>query len=556
MSFSVPQYAPITVWGGTGKVPSSYMDRPIPTNEYLSVADLDDKTRESVESTSRATGVIKFGRQIKANAILISPTLVLVDSHAFNENVDKLAFSGIKKTLSGRVLFDGYCHSNIRTDFKIIQIQPILDRDPVVLSVSTSGFGRRVQFSYDDRGIQYLKVYEKPYPGQYATKADKMATISWKGECGSPRLDLGVRAVCSIHQGERLGFTINQMVMSLEQATHEHKSISAFIISHLAIPDMQLRYMNNTVIGLDPGAVEEEVRVPASEAFIDYLTRVAYSGTDSVGDPVYQVRFNHILRYLRAYQDSFIDQEIQRAFESNGLPYIPEMETYLSKILSYRIAGKIPSSSNANIHENGISSEVRNQYKKTFNHLYSLCLRVSEGSLVEGKEEYVDPNFSLSKIPNISKKFRDDHIVEFPSKKRRIDHILEIAYRRAKDVATLIDEREIKRFGQEIADTNYDYVFSEIQKYINKRQCAVNILFCTQNNYKYFEARKSTMSNGSVKYEPYEIQGKFLFTVEKRGETYYAYHYEKSLEDYLSNSDPTKTVKIRVGQQIAYLEIA
>ncbi len=543
--------APISSWGGRGAIPGAQMAKPIATSQYRSIADLDADSLSAFNRASSATGVVRVGQQIIANAVLISSTLVLVTGHSFDETRHDVYFQfpGLQGNVRGRLLFDGARDSQFQTDFKIIQIQPITDRAPAQLSVSTSGFGRSIQFSYDESGCQYVKVYEQEAE-HYATNADWITAPTQAGECGGPRLSMSSRCIQSMHQGERAGFTINQMIMTLEQALSPRKHVAENIMQQLDIPDFEMRYMQNSSIALEPGGVIPEARQPAREEFSIFLDRVSFAGSCRDGRPKYAVRVNHLMRYLADYDDAFINMKIGEIFAANGLPYSEDLVLDMSNNMLFEIEGHIPSSANPRCigidAQNAQALLIKDKYIQVYKNLYKLCRIASDGALVDGVREYVDPEFPISATSHISEKFILDHVVDFPSTSGRDKYLLDEAERRGIAIETVITTREIGKLSKEIRETDFAYIRSQINAYAMSQRQAFNLYFLTKDKYELCEAKLRT---NKLSYDLTKKTDQFVYTVEEKGGLYYAYHYENSKTAF--NTVGMHILKF--GSQVVYL---
>ncbi len=551
-SFSSINMAPISSWGGRGAIPDGQMAKPIPTDQYLSMADLDHASLSAFNRTSYATGVVRVGQKIVANAVLISPTLVLVAGHSFDETRSDVYFQfpELRRNVHGRLLFDGARDSQFQTDFKIIQIQPITDRVPARLSVSAGGFGRSIQFSYDESSCQYVKVYEQEAE-HYATNADWITAPTQAGECGGPRLSMSSGCIQSMHQGERAGFTINQMIMTLEQALSSHKEVAENIIQQLSIPDFEMRYMNNSTIALEPDDVIPEARRPAREEFSVFLNRVSFVGSCQYGRPKYAIRMNHLTRYLADYDDAFINMKIHEIFAENGLPYSDDLLFDMSSNMLFEIEGRIPSSANPRCigidAQNAQALLIKDKYIQVYKNLYKLCRIASEGTLVDGIREYVDPQFPISATSHISEKFILDHVVDFSSTSGRNKYLLDGAKRRAIPIETVITTRDIEKLSKEIRETDFAHIRSQINAYQMRKRQAFNVYYLTRGEYALYEARLRTTQ---ASYALTEKKDQFVYTVEEQNGLYYAYHYENSKTAF----NTTGMRRLEFGAQVVYLQ--
>jgi hypothetical protein len=310
-------FAPFSAVDGRGLVATRFCEKPLLLSEYLELAGLDAETCEEVKVVSRATGVVTSGSEIIANALLVSPELVLVDAHSFMDSHNHIKFAS-KERRTGITVFDGRTDSDVPTDVKVVRVPLVEDRKPAKLSVTTETVGSHIQISYCQtgkyRGRSYVKAYDKPIT-KHASRSDRAWVKTRAGECGSPRFSFSLMAVTGMHQGEREGFTMNQLVQCLENAKPGYKRDAEEILAQLNIPDLVYRYIDASTVSLKPGAVAEEVRVPAREPFANYLLRVSFRGVNRAGEPRYRVRFNHLHRYLREYDDKYVNGLVIKAFE-------------------------------------------------------------------------------------------------------------------------------------------------------------------------------------------------------------------------------------------------
>lgn len=354
-------------------------------------------------------------------------------------------------------------------------------------------------------------------------------------------MNLECCAVSSLHQGDREGFTINQMIHTLQRAKAVKKEISDIILSKLTIVDMQYFLMESSTISLNPGAVTEEVRQPSRVSFEEFLMSKTRDGVTRDGRIKYTIKINHLMRYLGAFGDNHIKKIARNFVTKQGLPSTTDTIEDLTFFMSFTAIDIIPNRATPTTTLSQDFQETEEKYKAIFKDLFKLCHIVSDGQLIKGLQEFVDPNFATSIYTNISQKFYTDHIVDFPSTSALQKNLKDKAKRRGIPVETALSERDRSKFQAEIAKIKFDDHFDRIYNFAHTTDKAINILFETQATYLLYEARRQ--SNGS--YTLSEKTDRFLYTVEKKNHEYQVYHFESSKSDFDTRG---KTV-ITIGSQ-------
>jgi len=502
--------------------------RPLPVGEYLqqNYYRLTPGTLETIRNISDALGVVL--QRVKPNNLqpvagccLLARDLAIVNMHSFCEHIDFLFFPKVGYPQKGTVIFDGTKDSQITTDFKIVQLvntHPISQHIP--LSVCTQYLGEVLQF-FLFQNTPYVKSCHTS-ESLFSQRSETISISTQPGDSGSVRFNVSSGAICSLHQGDSEGFTINQMIQSLRMAKCHARTTGQQLCQRLNIVDMQYLLIEGSPLTLSPGNVNSEVKVPACISLLHFLWNY---GHISINFNVIKTSIPYLLMYLNDFGDPFIAKLVEKECKRVYLQDPRDLDDTWTQADLLINSGKLPK----NPHFRGIPA-----YEGLFEFLYALCQRVSEGSLIDGIKQFIEPDFPVSQsFSFMAYKFEADHIVSHPSNTGFKDNTIAVANRRPNITqCTGISVRETKQLGTEIRSINFEQLYNKIASHIFNHfedyPNGARVCFQTSNKYRITEVESPLGETPRVT----QTTDSFIYTVEPQNGKYYMYHFEGSATNF------------------------